>query len=55
MKRTLIIAGIVVVVAVIALIFINKASAKKDNSTLYAETQKGQFEILVTNTGELQA
>ena len=55
MKRTLIIAGIIVVVAVIILVIIGKASAKKDISTLYAEVQKGQFEILVTTTGELQA
>jgi HlyD family secretion protein len=55
MKRTLIIAGIIVVIAVIAMIFINKATAKKDISTLYAIAEKGQFEILVTTTGELQA
>jgi HlyD family secretion protein len=55
MKRTLIIAGIVVVVVIIAMIMIGKATAKKDISTLYAEAQKGQFEILVTTTGELQA
>ena len=55
MKRTLIIAGIVVVVAVIALIIIGKATAKKDISTLFATAEKGQFEILVTTTGELQA
>jgi hypothetical protein len=56
MKRTvLIIAGIIVVVAVIAMIIISKASAKKDISTLYATVEKGQFDILVTTTGELQA
>jgi HlyD family secretion protein len=55
MKRTVIIAGVVVVLAVIAMILIGRASAKKDISTLYAEAQKGQFEILVTTTGELQA
>jgi HlyD family secretion protein len=55
MKRTLIIAGIVVVIAIILIVIINKASAKKDISTLYAEAQKGEFEILVTTTGELQA
>ena len=55
MKRSLIIAGIVVVVAVIAMIIISKATAKKDISTLYATAEKGQFEILVTTTGELQA
>jgi HlyD family secretion protein len=55
MKRTLIIASIIVVIAVIAMIIISKANAKKDISTLYAVAQKGQFEILVTTTGELQA
>jgi HlyD family secretion protein len=55
MKRTLIIAGIILVVVVIAMIMINKASAKKDISTLYATAEKGQFEIVVTTTGELQA
>ena len=56
MKRTtLIIAGIVVVVAIIAMIIISKKSAKKDLSTLYATVEKGQFDILVTTTGELQA
>jgi HlyD family secretion protein len=56
MKRTtLIIAGIVVVVAVVAMIIIGKKSAKKDLSTLYATVEKGQFDILVTTTGELQA
>jgi len=55
MKRTLIIAGIVVVIAVIVMIIISKATAKKDISTLYAKVEKGQFEIMVTTTGELQA
>jgi HlyD family secretion protein len=55
MKRTLIIAGIIVIVAIVAMILINKASAKKDISTLYATAEKGQFEIVVTTTGELQA
>jgi HlyD family secretion protein len=55
MKRTLIIAGIVVIIAIIALIIINKATSKKDISTLYASAEKGTFEIVVTTTGELQA
>lgn len=56
MKRTtLIIAGIVVVIAVIVMIIIGKKSARKDLSTLYASVEKGQFDILVTTTGELQA
>ena len=40
------------VVAVIALIIIGKATAKKDISTLFATAEKGQFEILVTTTGD---
>ena len=56
MKKTFIYAGgVVVVIAIIVIIIISKASAKKDISTLFAEAQKGSFEILVTTTGELQA
>jgi HlyD family secretion protein len=55
MKRTIIITGIVVVVAIIILIVFNKATSKKDISNLYVESKKGQFDIVVTTTGELQA
>ena len=55
MKKSLIITVIVVVVAVIALIVIGKASSKKDIVNLYAQAVKGQFDIIVTTTGELQA
>ena len=55
MKRTIIITGIVVVLAIIVLIVISKSSKKKDIANLYAEAQKGQFDIVVTTTGELQA
>ena len=55
MKRTLTITGIIVVVAIIVLIVISKASSKKDVANLYAVSQKGQFDIVVTTTGELQA
>jgi HlyD family secretion protein len=56
MKKSLIIAGgVVVVVAIIIIVIVSKAAAKKEISTLFAEVQKGQFEILVTTTGELQA
>lgn len=55
MKKKLIIAGIIVVVAVIALIVINKGAAKKSVANLYAVVKKGQFDIMVTTTGELQA
>ncbi len=55
MKRTLIITAIIVVVAVLILIVIGKVTSKKDVANLYAESQKGQFDIVVTTTGELQA
>jgi len=55
MKRTLIITGIIVVVAIIVLIVISRVTSKKDVANLYATSQKGQFDIVVTTTGELQA
>jgi len=55
MKRTIIIAGIIVTVAIIVLVAVSKSNAKKDLSNLYAEAMKGQFDIVVTTTGELQA
>ena len=55
MKRTIIITGIVIVVAIIILIIFNKATSKKDIANLYAESKRGQFDIVVTTTGELQA
>ncbi len=56
MKRSVIIGGSVVILAVIvAFTVLSRISAKKDLSTLYAEVQRGQFDINVTTTGELQA
>ena len=55
MKRTDIITGIIVVVAIIILIVISKVTSKKDVANLYAQSEKGQFDIVVTTTGELQA
>jgi HlyD family secretion protein len=55
MKRTIIITAIVAVVAIIALIIINRANSRKDIANLYTEAQKGQFDIIVNTTGELQA
>lgn len=56
MKRTtIIIGGIIAVVAIIVLIVIGRAAAKKDVANLYAEATKGNFDIIVTTTGELQA
>ena len=55
MKRTIIITGIIVLVAIIILIVVSKVTSKKDISNLYAESKRGQFDIVVTTTGELQA
>ncbi|MBA4322301.1 MAG: RND transporter, partial [Odoribacter sp.] len=55
MRRTLTISGVIVIVVVIAMIIISKATSKKDISILFAIAEKGQFEIIVTTTGELQA
>jgi hypothetical protein len=55
MKRTLIITGIIVVIAIIVLIVVSKLSSKKDVANLYAQSLKGKFDIIVTTTGELQA
>jgi hypothetical protein len=55
MKRTLIITGIVVAVAIIVLIVFSKATSKRDIANLYVEAKRGQFDIIVTTTGELQA
>jgi hypothetical protein len=55
MKRTIIITGIVVTLAIIFLIVINKVTSKSDIANLYVESQRGQFDIIVTTTGELEA
>jgi multidrug efflux pump subunit AcrA (membrane-fusion protein) len=55
MKRTIIITSIIVTVAIIAMIVISKLGSKDDLSKLYTDVQKGDFEIVVTTTGELQS
>lgn len=55
MKKTVLITVVVIVVVVIALIIIGRATSKKDVTNLYAEVTTGQFDIIVTTTGELQA
>jgi len=55
MKRTIIILAIVVVLAIIIMVIIGKASSRKDIANLYAEAMIGQFDVVVTTTGELQA
>ena len=55
MKKSVIIAGVVALAAIIVLIMIGKAAKKKDIANLYVEAKQGQFEIVVSTTGELQA
>ena len=55
MKRTLIVTSIIALVAIIILIVFNKITSKKDVANLYAEAKKGEFSIIVTTTGELEA
>jgi hypothetical protein len=54
MKKRKILIIAIAAVAVIALIIINK-SGKPKNNELFATVKKGQFEILVNVTGELEA
>jgi multidrug resistance efflux pump len=55
MKRTIIISAIVVALAIIVMVIIGKATSRKDVENLFAEAKRGQFDIIVTTTGELQA
>ena len=55
MKKAIIITAVVAVLAIIAIIVINRVSAKKDMANLFVEAEKGQFDIIVITTGELQA
>ena len=55
MKKSVIITGSVVVVAIIILIVFSKSASRKDIGNLYTESKRGQFDIVVTTTGELQA
>ena len=55
MKRTIIISAIVVALAIIVMVIIGKATAKKGIENLFTEAKRGQFDIIVTTTGELQA
>lgn len=53
MKRTLIISGIVITLAIVALIVFNRLTSKKSTEYLFAEAKKGTFEITITASGEL--
>jgi hypothetical protein len=55
MKKKYIIAISLVVVAVVGYFVIRQSEGKKYNSPLVTEVQHGQFDVLVTTTGELQA
>ena len=55
MKKTLIISGIVVAVAIVALIIFNRLTKKDEIALLFSEASSGKFEIVVSTTGELQA
>jgi hypothetical protein len=56
MKRSvIIIAGIIAAVVIIILIFVGRAASRKGVGSLYVESKRGQFDIVVTVTGELQA
>jgi HlyD family secretion protein len=55
MKKSIIITASVAVVLIIAAIVYTKLTSKKGLTNLYVEAQKGQFDIVVTTTGELQA
>lgn len=55
MKKTLIITAVVAVAIIILLVVVNRISNKEDASILFTEVKQGNFEILVTVTGELQA
>jgi hypothetical protein len=55
MKKSVIITSVLVVIAIIVLVVIGKASSKKNLLNLYVEAKKGEFDIIVTTTGELQA
>jgi len=54
-KSVIIIAGIIAAVVIIILILVGRAASRKDVGNLYVESKRGQFDIVVTVTGELQA
>jgi len=54
MKKPLIITGSIIAAFVILYLF-NKLTSKSDTTYSFAEVQKGEFEIVITNAGELIA
>ena len=55
MKKTIIITGLVIVVALAALYAFNWMTSKDDTEGLFAEVSRGKFEVVVSSTGELLA
>ncbi len=55
MKKATIITLVVAALAILVLVVINRAGSKRDLENLYVEARRGQFDIVVTTTGELQA
>lgn len=55
MKKTFVITGIIVVSAFLVLYILNRVTSKRNQTELFAEVQKGQFEISVSSAGELIA
>ena len=54
-KSVMIIAGIIAAVVIIILILVGRAASRKGVGSLFVESKRGQFDIVVTVTGELQA
>jgi hypothetical protein len=55
MKKATIITLAVAALAILVLVVANRAGSKKDLENLFVEARRGQFDIIVTTTGELQA
>jgi len=55
MKKILYISVATVIVVIVALVIFNKFTSGEDLATLEVKLTRGNFEILVTTTGELQA
>jgi multidrug efflux pump subunit AcrA (membrane-fusion protein) len=55
MKRTIIITLAIVSAAILALYVFTRLTSKKDNDNLFAEVKRGDFEIAISASGELEA
>jgi HlyD family secretion protein len=53
MKRSLIISGLVVLVAIVALLVFNRMASTKKNINMFTQVSSGNFEITVASAGEL--